>query len=133
MSEQDAQGNEHSCILKVCDEEKDLGVWIDSDLKFNKHIAQAAAKARKIMGIIRRSFDYLSPDIFTQLYKSLVRPVLEYGHSVWQPRHKTLCKEAEKVQKRATKLIGCIKTCPIKNVLQFLSYLALNTEEQEGT
>jgi hypothetical protein len=132
MSEQDAQGNEHSCILKVCDEEKDLGVWIDSDLKFNKHIAQAAAKARKIMGIIRRSFDYLSPDIFTQLYKSLVRPVLEYGHSVWQPRHKTLCKEVEKVQKRATKLIGCIKNMSYQERLAVLKLPSLEYRRARG-
>ncbi|KAA0202334.1 hypothetical protein HAZT_HAZT000415 [Hyalella azteca] len=46
----------------------------------------------------RELLAYITPEIFIQLYKSLVRPVLEYGHSVWQPRHKTLCSDLEDVQ-----------------------------------
>ena len=42
-------------------------------------------KANSIMGIIRRSFRHLDSDIFSKLYKALVRPHLEYGISVWSP------------------------------------------------
>ena len=39
------------------------------------------------------------------LYKSLVRPILEYGPSVWAPFLKRQSSIIEKVQRRATKLI----------------------------
>jgi hypothetical protein len=76
------QGEECTIELNESEVERDLGVMVDNGLSFKNHVAQAAAKANKIVGIIRRTFDYLTPETFVQLYKSLVRPVLEYGHSV---------------------------------------------------
>jgi len=39
------------------------------------------------------------------LYKSLVRPYLEYANTVWAPRRMCDIEKIEKVQMRATKLI----------------------------
>ena len=41
-----------------------------------------------------------------QLYKTLVRPILEYGNSVWCPRFIKDDMALEKVQIRATRLIS---------------------------
>ena len=38
-------------------------------------------------------------------YKGLVRAVLEYGSSVWDPHTKYLQEELEKVQNRATRFV----------------------------
>ena len=46
---------------------------------------------------------------FLLLYKSMVRPHLEYANSVWCPYQKRDITEIEKVQKRATKLIISFK------------------------
>ena len=54
-------------------------VVMDNRLAFKDHIAQATSKADCIVGIIRKSFDYLMKKNFVQLYRSLVRPILEYG------------------------------------------------------
>ena len=43
------------------------------------------------------------------LYKTLVRPVLEYGNSVWKPYFKKDSELLEKVQRRSTKLVRPIK------------------------
>ena len=66
------------------------------------------------VGITGWPSDFLSVVLFLQLYKSLICPVLEYSHSVWQLHHKTLCNEIEEVQLHATKLIPSIKDkeCP---------------------
>ena len=69
-------------------EEKDLGVLIDDELKFHKHTAAAIKKANGILGIIRRSFALLNSVTLPLLYKSLVRPHLEYGNVVWEPYFK---------------------------------------------
>ena len=38
-------------------------------------------------------------------YKSLVRPILEYGRSVWDPHCNGLNGELENVQKRAARFV----------------------------
>ena len=45
------------------------------------------AKANKLLGVICWSFDYTNAEMILQLaiYKSLVRPVLEYGNIIWDP------------------------------------------------
>ncbi|KAK7094204.1 hypothetical protein V1264_007857 [Littorina saxatilis] len=114
MKGRSESGEEVSITLEESETEKDLGVLVDNRLSFKGHVAQATAKANKTIGIIRRSFEHLDREVFVQLYKSLVRPILEYGHSVWQPQQKLLCKEIEDVQRRATKLISALseKTYP---------------------
>ena len=66
-------------------EEKDLGVTIDFELKFEHHITQQINKANAIMGIIRRSFSFLDGKLFKKLYITFVRPHLEYAQAVWAP------------------------------------------------
>jgi len=58
--------------------EKDLGVIITSDLKSSQQCSQSYAKANRILGMINRTISHQSTDILLQLYKSLVRPHLEY-------------------------------------------------------
>ena len=109
MKGKDAQGNPTVVTLDESEYEKDLGVLIDNKLGFSNHVAHVTKKANRIVGIIRRTFDFLSEELFVQLYKTLVRPVLEYGHSAWQPNSKQLCQNLEDVQRRATKLISSLK------------------------
>ena len=64
-------------------EEKDLGVTVDSQLSFEDHIANKVRIANAMVGLIRRSFSYLSCYLFRKLYLALVRPHLEYAQVVW--------------------------------------------------
>ena len=54
------------------EEIKDIGVIMDSNLKFEKHIKAKIVTANKILGIIRRTYMFLSKEIFLPLYKALV-------------------------------------------------------------
>jgi hypothetical protein len=42
-------------------------------------------KVNSIIGVIRRTFEYLDLKTFRMLYVSLVRPHLEYANPVWNP------------------------------------------------
>jgi len=112
--------------------EKDLGVLVDAKLSFREQVAQSTAKANRTVGIIRRSFDHLSEKTFVQLYKSLVRPLLEYGHCVWQPYLKTLCSDIEDVQRRATKLLAPLRDKPYEERLQALGLPTLEHRRLRG-
>ena len=62
------------------EEEKDLGVIFDKYLLFDAHIQNKANTSNSMTGIIRRTFTFIDGEIFTNLYKSLVRPHLEYSN-----------------------------------------------------
>ena len=78
---------------------------IDDDLTFDKHIAEKVNKANKIMGLIRRTFEYLDAEMFCLLFRSLVRPHIEYANPVWAPHLKKHIDSIENVQRRASKQI----------------------------
>ena len=63
--------------------EKDLGILLDPLLNFNEHILNTTNKARKLCGMIVRNLDSKNPEIFILLFKSIVRPILEYSNCVW--------------------------------------------------
>ena len=84
--------------------EKDLGIWIASDLTWSKHVLDRCARANKLLGFVKRCSGEIS-DVRTRrtLYLSLVRSVFGYSSQVWLPQTVTLIQRVERVQKRATK------------------------------
>ena len=66
-------------VLQQTRTEKDLGVHLDHDLKFRKQASAAAAKGNQLLALIRRSFSCIDSTTLPLLYKTLVRPHLEYG------------------------------------------------------
>ena len=76
---------------------------MDQKLTFTDHTTAAVKKANKILGIMFRTFSFMDEDMFTLLYKSLVRPNLEYCTPVCSPISKKDKISIENVQRRATK------------------------------
>ncbi|KAK3771263.1 hypothetical protein RRG08_024342 [Elysia crispata] len=130
MADKNSTSGKHP--LKTSKAGKDLGVVVDSQLNFKDHISQATTKANRILGVIRRSFDHLTDHTFVQLYKALVRPILEYGHSVWQPVLEILQQDIKDVQRRATKLIGHLKDKPYPERLSILKLPSLEHRRLRG-
>ena len=81
----------------------DLGVKIDSKLKFNNHINDIVNRAHQRANLILRSF--LSRDInnLIRAFKTYIRPLLEYASPVWSPSSIMLIGSVESVQRRFTK------------------------------
>jgi hypothetical protein len=52
----------------------------------------------------------MDKDMFLVLYKSIVRPLLEYCTPVWSPYLKKDVRKIESIQRRATKLILIVVT-----------------------
>ena len=100
--------------------EKDLGVIFDTDLKFSQHIQENITKANQRIGLIRRNFKYLNKTTFLMLYKSLVRPILEYCSPVWTVLYIKHSEALERVQRHATKLLHGIKDLSYPQRLKIL-------------
>src|SRR6218665_245193 len=92
-------------VLKVSEEERDLGVIMHRSAKPSRRCAEASKKANSTLGMIRRTIVTRDKDTILRLYKSLVRPQLEYCIQVWSPYLKQDMEKLEKVQRRDTKII----------------------------
>ena len=118
--------------LEKVDEEKDLGVIVDNELKFHKHTAAAVKKANMKLGMIKKSFANLDENILPILYTSLVRSHLEYGNLIWGPHFKGDAVAVEKVQRRATKLVRTIKDLSYEGRLRRLNLPSLKHRRRRG-
>jgi len=118
--------------LEKPDSINDLGVLFDSSLSFRNHISHKINKAYSILGIIKRNFIYMDETSFILLYKSMVRPHLEYANSVWCPYKMGDIQDIEKVQKRATKLIINLKNMSYMDRLQRLKLPTLKYRRLRG-
>ena len=112
------RSNGSDCMLDTTTLEKDLGVYIDSDLTFEAHIREVVNKANRVTGVIKRNFKDLSCSAFVLLYKAMVRSHLEYAQNVWSPYKRKYIDMIEKVQRRATKIIPTIAKMPYKSRLK---------------
>ena len=63
-----------------------LGVQLNSDLSWSPHITNLCTKARQLVGLLyRRFYKHANTSTLLQLYKSFIRPHLEYCAIVWDP------------------------------------------------
>ena len=92
-------------VLENVEKIKYLGVTITNDLKWNTHVSNICTKANRTLGFLRRNLAACPLDVKESAYKGLVRPILEYGSSVWDPQSILLQVELEKVQKRAARFV----------------------------
>ena len=59
--------------------QKHLGMHLDEKLSFNTHINDKIATANKGIGIIRKLSYFFPRESLITLYKSFVRPHIDYG------------------------------------------------------
>ena len=100
--------------------------------QFDAHIQNCISKANRILGIIKRSFSYLDKELFLLIYKSMVRPHLEYANSIWSPKLKRQSAAIERVQRRATKLLYEIREWSYERRLKFLNLPSLKYRRYRG-
>jgi len=119
-------------VLQASSSEKDLGVQIDDDLRFDEHIQAKTSKARQIWGMIRRTFTFIDTETFPLLFKALVRPHLEYANCVWSPRFQHQIDDIEKVQRSATKQVPGLQNMTYPERLKILKLPTLKHRRRRG-
>jgi len=64
-----------------------MSVITTDNLKSFSNCQAVYSKANRMLGMIKRTIVYKSPDILLTLYKTLVRPLLEYCTPAWSPHY----------------------------------------------
>ena len=105
--------------------EKDLGVLFPINLKFNEHIDTIVKKANRQLGIIGRVFKTRNMDTIIPLYKTFVRPILEYNSVIWSPYMEKYDHQIERIQMRMFKLMNNVRSLSYKEKLKKANLLTL--------
>lgn len=111
--------------LSVVSTEKDLGVTISDDLKVSVQCRNAYDRANRMLGLIRRTIESRSPSILLNLFKSLVRPHLEYCSPAWSPHYGKDKDLLESVQHRFTRMFKDLRPLVYLNRLNKLNLWTL--------
>ena len=122
----------HNTVLLKTSKEMDLGVTISADWKVSEQCGIAARKGNQLLGMIKRNITYREKNLIIPLYKSIVRPHLEYCIQAWRPRLKKDIDKLERVQRRATKLIPELRILSYEDRVQQCKLTTLETRRIRG-
>lgn len=82
--------------------QKHLGLILDNKLGFDHHLNKKICKANKGISLIKRLHNYLPRQSLLCIYKSFIRPHLDYADVIYdQPHNDSFCNKIESVQYNA--------------------------------
>jgi hypothetical protein len=96
--------------LEKVKKERDIGVIVQDNLKLAAQCTVAAATARAVLSQISRAFHYRDKFTFVKLYKTYVRPHLEFSTPAWSPWNQVDKDCLEKVQKKMVNMVSGLKS-----------------------
>ena len=97
--------NIHGVTLQFFNAVKYLGVTIDAKLSWKEQCDNVCRKAHFMLSFLERNFFRCPPKVKEQCYFALVRPLLEYGCTAWDPYRLGQIEQLEKVNKRAARFV----------------------------
>ena len=112
--------------VQLANSEKYLGLILDFKLDFNEHKDNKIKKCYKTIDIMKRLSLILSRKRLLTVYKSFVRPNLDYTHVIYDKPFNESFKKNEMVQYKAALVItGAIKGTSRDRLYQVLGLKSL--------
>nr|VZI12352.1 unnamed protein product [Spirometra erinaceieuropaei] len=118
--------------LQEVDSQKDLGVWITTSLKPSLHCTKIAKSAMSVLYLVKRAFSAFDEDCFAKVFRTFVRPQLEFAIQAWRPWTAKDLSILERVQRRATKLVAGQGLLPYATRLANLHLFPLSYRQLRG-
>ncbi|BHF81690.1 hypothetical protein SprV_0802482300 [Sparganum proliferum] len=118
--------------LQEVEAQKDLGVLTTSSLKPSAHSSRVAKSTMSVLYAIKRAFMDFDEDVFSKIFGTFVRPHLEYGIQAWRPWAVEAQNGLERVQRRATKMVGGQSSFPYATRLVNLNLFPLSYRQLRG-
>ena len=111
-------------------EERDLGIWVTPNMKPSQQAAAAAKSAHYALSQLLRTFHFRRRTNIVPLFKTFVRPRLEFGAAAWNPWTEADKKVLERVQERLVRSLSDVRG---NNYQQRLKEAGLTTLEERRT
>ena len=99
----------NGCAIPAVSSHTDLGVIVDTDLKFHRHIRSVAHKAGGLAQNFLKSTVCREPEFMLYLLTVHIRPIIEYCSCVWNTGYLGDLRLLESVQRRWTKQIASVE------------------------
>lgn len=103
----------HQVGLQMCgtvlDEQESislLGLTVCRDLSWKKYLQSVCKQASQRVGCLYRARRFLQPEVVLHLYKSTVRPIMEYCCHLWAGAPVTHLSPLDRVERRVKNLVG---------------------------
>ena len=112
---------------------RDLGVQLESDLSWSRHINSIVKKSRSVAAWVLSVFKSREPEVMMTLYKSLVRSNLEYCCPLWNPCTIGPIQELEDIQREFTRKIGGFQDTSYWERLKMLGLMSLQRRRERYT
>lgn len=122
----------NSTELSKVEWQRDLGIIISSDLKWEKHINRIVKQANTTLYLSLKAFKDHSKNNVLKIYKSFIRPKLEYCHSLWSPYFVKDIECLERLQRKITRIPPEISDLPYKDRLTAMNLQPLQLRRQRG-
>ena len=125
----------HNQPLTTVNQATYLGVELTSNLSWGAHVNKVSHKASQSLGFLKRNLHSAKPDTKTAAYTSLVRPILEYSSSAWDPYTAKDKAKIENVQRSAARYVtNNFDRTPgtVTNILTQLNWNSLESRRQTG-
>ena len=101
-------------ILTRVKSAKYLKVTMTDNMKWDQHINNIRDKANRTIGFLRRNLSIGATSVKERAYFTLVRPLVEYASTVWDPHTQKSTKKIQIVQRRAARYARIeIETNPV--------------------
>ena len=85
-------------VVERSTNQKHLGIDLDEKLDFNARIKEKISKAKRGISIIKKLRSKLPRNLLLIIYKSFIRPHLDYGDTAYdQSTNDSLCQKLESV------------------------------------
>ena len=107
--------------LTLGDSSRDLGVLVDSSLRFHTHVRQVVSRAWGLASNLLRSTLCRSREFMLNVYVAHIRPLLEFSSPVWNTGFVGDGKLLESVQRRWTKKVWGLEHLDYASRLESLS------------
>nr|VZI38821.1 unnamed protein product [Spirometra erinaceieuropaei] len=118
--------------LQEVDSQKDMGVWITTSLKPSLHCTKIAKSAMSVLYLVKRAYSAFDEDCFAKVFRTFVRPQLEFAIQAWRPWTAKNLSILERVQRRATKLVAGQGSLPYATRLANLDLFPLSYRQLRG-
>ena len=92
-------------VLTSSVEERLVGITLDSEFKFEKHITDICNKASQEMHVLFRITSYMSLNKWRLLMKTFVESHFNYCPLIWMFHSKRLNNEINNVQEKALRIV----------------------------
>ena len=113
--------------LQQVDNHPYLGVEFSSKVDWGQHINKVTNKVRRSLNFLQRNLYKCPEDIKQQAYTAIVRPILEYSCTAWDPYYQKHISALESVQRKAARFVkeNYQRKASVTQMLQELNWASL--------